>query len=112
MSRRRRPEGLKLEATYFQAWRKARRFTLAQVSKHMGIHPTAISRIERRKVPYDQIHLQQMKELYGVTIPDLLYRDPERPHPAEDLVKLVNKLERSEDVRKVTTLVESLLAKR
>jgi transcriptional/translational regulatory protein YebC/TACO1 len=53
-----------------------------------------------------------MKELYGVTIPDLLYRDPERPHPAEDLVKLVNKLERSEDVRKVTTLVESLLAKR
>jgi transcriptional regulator with XRE-family HTH domain len=78
----------------------------------MGIHPTAISRIERRKVPYDQIHLQQMSQLYSVPISDLLYSDPERPLPAYDLVKLVNKLERSEDVREVTTLVESLLAKR
>jgi transcriptional regulator with XRE-family HTH domain len=112
MSRRRRPAGLELEPTYFQEWRKAKRFTLAQASKHMGIDATAISRIERHLVPYDQIHLQQMSKLYDVLIPDLLYRDPKRPRPAEDLVKLVNKLERSEDVREVTALVELLLAKR
>jgi len=53
-----------------------------------------------------------MSELYGVSILDLLDRDPKRPHPAENLAKLVKRLERSEDVRKVTTLVESLLAKR
>ena len=78
MSRRKRPVGLELEPTYLLEWRKFRDMNLDDVGKRMGIHKTAISRIERGLTPYDQIHLQQMREIYGATIPDLLYTDPRR----------------------------------
>ena len=47
--------------------------SLEEVGKQMGIDKTAISRIERGLTPYDQIHLQQMSEIYRATISDLLY---------------------------------------
>src|ERR1700722_9819970 len=78
MSRRKRPEGLVLDPTYLLEWRKFRDLSLDEVGKLMGIDKTAISRIERGLTPYDQIHLQQMSEIYQATIPDLLYTDPRR----------------------------------
>ena len=78
MSRRKRPIGLELDPTYLLEWRKFRDLSLEEVGKLMGIDKTAISRIERAKTPYDQIHLQQMSEIYRATIPDLLYTDPRR----------------------------------
>ena len=41
--------------------------SLEDVGKRMGIDKTAISRIERGLTPYDQIHLQQMSEIYSST---------------------------------------------
>ena len=78
MSRRKRPAGFELDPTYLLEWRKFRDLSLEEVGNLMGIDKTAISRIERGLTPYDQIHLQQMSEIYRATIPDLLYTDPRR----------------------------------
>ena len=137
MSRRKRPEGLKLEPTYLQAWRKFRDLSLEEVGKMMGIDKTAISRIERGLTPYDQIHLQQMSQIYRATIPDLLYTDPLRqtqPNafgivgfqnspvpaarkvrartPADDVSDLLGKLKLPEEIDAVKMMIEALTARR
>jgi transcriptional regulator with XRE-family HTH domain len=112
MSRRKRPEDVELEPTYLAAWRKHKKLTLRQVAQDIGIDATAISRLERHQTPYDQIHLQQLSQRYGVTIPDLLYKDPERPRAADDLVELVRKLERPADVAAVKMFIEAMLSRR
>lgn len=112
MSRRKRPEDVELEPTYLAAWRKHKRFTLRQVAQHIGIDPTAISRLERHQTPYDQIHMQQLSQLYGVSIPDLLYKDPERPKATEDLAVLVKRLERPADIAAAKMFIEAMLSRR
>jgi transcriptional regulator with XRE-family HTH domain len=112
MSRRRTPKGQKLHPTYLRAWREFKGKTLQQVSKEaLKIDPSAISRIELGRVPYDQRHLQQLEVYYGVSIPDLLYKDPLRPDPAGDLVRLVRRLDPL-DIPAVTAFVEMMLARR
>ena len=137
MSRRKRPEGLKLEPTYLLEWRKFRDMSLEDVGKRMGIDKTAISRIERGLTPYDQIHLQQMSEIYRATIPDLLYTDPRRqtqPNqfgmvgfqnapvaaakkvrartPADDVGDLLSKLKLPEEFDAIKMMIEALTARR
>ena len=112
MSRRKRPEDVELSPTYLAAWRKHKKFTLKQVAEHIGIDPTAISRLERHQTPYDQIHLQQLSQLYGVSIPDLLYDDPERPRVTKEIVELVKRLDRPADVAAVKMFVEAVLSRR
>ena len=136
MSRRKRPEGLELEPTYLLEWRKFRDMSLEDVGKRMGIDKTAISRIERGLTPYDQIHLQQMSEIYGATIPDLLYTDPRRqtqPNqfgmvgfqnaskpgakvrrhtPADGLTEMFAKLKLPEEIDAVKMMIEALTARR
>jgi transcriptional regulator with XRE-family HTH domain len=51
---------------------------LEEVGKKIGLDKSALGRIETGDTPYDQYHLQQLSEEYGVTIPDLLYTDPLR----------------------------------
>jgi transcriptional regulator with XRE-family HTH domain len=117
MSRRKRPDNYDLDATYLQAWRKHKKLTLYQVANHMGIDKSAISRIERRLTPYDQIHLQQLRDLYDVTIPDLLFKDPERPERPErpratdGLTELVRKIERPADIAAVKMFLETMLSR-
>jgi transcriptional regulator with XRE-family HTH domain len=82
------------------------------VAKLIGIHATAISRIDRGVVPPDQVHLQQLRDLYGVTIPDLLYTDPQRPKANTEIVELVKKLERPGDIAAVKMFVEAILSRR
>jgi len=112
MSRRKRPEDVELQPTYLASWRKHKKFTLKQVSDHIGIDPTAISRLERHQTPYDQIHLQQLSQLYGVSIPDLLYKDPERPRATDEIVALVRRLERPADIAAAKLFLEAMLSRR
>ena len=112
MSRRKRPEDVELEPTYLAAWRKHKRLTLIQVAQHIGIDATAISRLERHQTPYDQIHMQQLSRLYGVSIPDLLYKDPERPRMTEEVSDLVRRLERPADIAAAKMFVEAMLSRR
>jgi len=112
MSRRKRPENVELEPTYLAAWRKHKKLTLKQVSQQIGIDATAISRLERGQTPWDQVHLQQLRDLYGVTIPDLLYTDPLRPKANAEVVELAKKLERPADIASVKMFVEAMLSRR
>jgi transcriptional regulator with XRE-family HTH domain len=112
MSRRKRPENEPLQPTYLAAWRKHKKLTLRQVAQDIGIDATAISRIERHQTPYDQIHLQQMSRRYGVSIPDLLYSDPERPRLTDEIIELVKKLERPADIAAVKMFVEAMLSRK
>jgi transcriptional regulator with XRE-family HTH domain len=112
MSRRKRPENVELEPTYLAAWRKHKRYTLRRVAQHIGIDATAISRLERHQTPYDQVHLQQLRDLYGVTIPDLLYTDPERPKANAEVVELVKRLDRPADIAAVKMFVEAMLSRK
>lgn len=111
LSRKKRPGNVDPEPTYLAAWRKHKKLTLRQVAKHIGIHATAISRLERGMVPVDQVHLQQLRDLYGVTIPDLLYTDPQRPKANAYLVELVKKLSRPGDIDAVKMFVEAMLSR-
>jgi transcriptional regulator with XRE-family HTH domain len=112
MARRKRPKNVTLEPTYLAAWRKHRKLTLRDVSQRIGIDPTAISRLERRQTPYDQVHLQQLSGLYDVSIPDLLYKDPERPRPTEEIISLVAKLDRPADITATRMFLETMLSRR
>jgi hypothetical protein len=79
MSRRKRPDDVVLEPTYLREWRVFRKMSLEAVGKVMGLDKSALSKMERNVTPYDQVHLQQMRDIYRVTIPDLLFTDPKRP---------------------------------
>jgi transcriptional regulator with XRE-family HTH domain len=67
--------------------RKHNDLALAQVGEELGIHATAISRLERGVSPYDQVVLQQLSALYKCRIDDLLNKDPRREKPIDILVK-------------------------
>ena len=134
MPRRKRPD-VPLEPTYLAEWRKYKKLTLEQVGNKIGLDKSALGRIELGKSPYDQIHLQQLSEVYGVSIPDLLYTDPKRqldvnspwalriteqeersrkarvPRATTDLYELIKKIG-PEDTETAKIIIEALLAKR
>ena len=136
MSRRKRPDDLILEPTYLAEWRKFRNMSLEEVGKLIGVDKTGLSRMERGVSPYDQIRLQQLRDIYRVSIPDLLYTDPKRqtqPNkfgkvgfenttpprqkmvpktPKSDLADLMAKVKLPEEVDAVKLLIEALAARR
>jgi transcriptional regulator with XRE-family HTH domain len=111
MARRKRPD-VKLEPTYLREWRKKSGLTLSQVADRIGLDPTAISRLERGTSPYDQLHLQQMSELYRCTIPELLYSDPRRERPIDALMKKVARLNDPDEIKTATAMIDALLLNR
>ena len=134
MARRKRPEGVVLGPTYLREWRTYKKLTLEQVGKLIDLDKSALARVENGKSPYDQIHLQQLSEVYGVSIIDLLYTDPKRqidvnapwathftqqekrarvarvPRATADLMNLVQKVA-PEDTETIKMVVEAVLAK-
>ena len=112
MSRRKRPEGIKLGKTYLREWRIYKGLTLEQAGKRIGLDKSALGRIENRKSPFDQIHLQQLSEVYGVSIRDLLSTEPKRPETTDELSELAKRLKRPADVATATTLAEAILSRR
>lgn len=110
MSRRKRPDGLKLDPTYLRSWREFRKLTLQQAGDAIKLDQGALARIEVGKTPYDQVHLQQLAELYRVTIYELLYKDPIRPSYAEKVAEKLKSLHATPDLKAVETLIDALLA--
>ena len=131
MARRKRPEGVVLGPTYLREWRTYKKLTLEQVGKLIDLDKSALARVENGHSPYDQIHLQQLSEVYGVSIIDLLYTDPKRqidvnapwathftqqekrarfarvPRATADLMKLINDL-KPEDVETAKVIIKAL----
>jgi transcriptional regulator with XRE-family HTH domain len=64
------------EPHYLREYRESFDMTLEAVGARLGITKSALSRIERGKYPWDQFILQGLSRVYGVSIPDLLYRHP------------------------------------
>ena len=134
MARRKRPEGVVLHPTYLREWRNYKKMTLEQVGKLIDLDKSALARVENGHSPYDQIHLQQLSEAYGVSIIDLLYTDPKRqidvnapwathftqqekrarvarvPRATADLMKLINGL-KPEDIETAKVIIEAIKAK-
>lgn len=112
MSRRKRPDGLKLEPTYLRPWREYKKMTLAQVGEAIKLDQAALARIELGKTPYDQVHLQQLSELYGATIMELLYHDPFRPRYSDEVAEKVKRINSTSDLKAIETLADALLVRK
>jgi transcriptional regulator with XRE-family HTH domain len=110
MGRRSRPR-VKLEPTYLREWRKERGLILADVAEAIGMDATAISRLESGISPYDQFHLQELSKLYKVSIPELLYKDPRRPRPVDDLLRKAERLQDAEDIKSAIAVIDAFLQK-
>ena len=57
---------------FLRQWRKHRGLTLEAVGAEVG-------RVEKSEVPYSQDLLEQLADIYGCEIADLLVRDPTDP---------------------------------
>ena len=138
MPGRGRPEGLTLQPHYLRQWRDYRGLTLAEVGQKMGITPSALSRVETFQTPWNQIHMQQLSEIYDVLIPDLLFTNPlwqtqanqfglvgfqqptvvvgmkrqRPPTPLEKLISTVSKLRLPEEIDSVRRFTEAVIARR
>lgn len=133
MPGKRRPEGVKLEPTHIEDWREFRGKTQTEVGAVLGIHKSAVSRIEAAKTPYDQFQLQQLRDILNVSIPDLLFTDPLRQGmqnelgsvgfdplppvrvplsgnpPRQHLYELVDQVKIPEDIEVLIAVAEKLL---
>lgn len=61
---------------FLREWRKYRGFSLEVAASAIGITHATLSRIERGKLPYNQIQLEGLAHLYQCTTAELLSRDP------------------------------------
>nr|WP_281436129.1 helix-turn-helix transcriptional regulator [Methylobacterium organophilum] len=64
---------------YLRAWRKRLRMTLEAVGDEVGMTGPNLGRIEKGEVPYSQDLLEQLADIYGCEVADLLIRDPSDP---------------------------------
>jgi transcriptional regulator with XRE-family HTH domain len=65
--------------SFLRQWRKHRGLTLETVGAEIGMDGTNLGRIEKGQVPYSQDLLEQLADMYGCEIADLLVRDPTDP---------------------------------
>jgi transcriptional regulator with XRE-family HTH domain len=80
---RKKREKVELGSTYLRPWREYKDMTLEGVGKLLGWDKSSLSRIETGALPYNQVHLQQLSKVYGVSIVDLLFTDPLAPRPSD-----------------------------
>jgi transcriptional regulator with XRE-family HTH domain len=64
---------------FLRQWRKHRGFTLETVGAEVGMTGPNLGRVEKGEVPYSQDLLEQLADMYGCEIADLLVRDPSDP---------------------------------
>lgn len=78
MSPRKTPDRLSRPrpALYLREWRKHRGLTQEDFSERMGMSRTHYSRIESKRLPWDQPFLGLAAEMLGCKPVDLLMRDP------------------------------------
>lgn len=65
--------------SFLRQWRKHRGFTLEVVGAEVGMTGPNLGRVEKGEVPYSQDLLEQLADMYGCEIADLLIRDPTDP---------------------------------
>lgn len=64
---------------FLRQWRKHRGLTLETVGAEVGMTGPNLGRVEKGEIPYSQDLLEQLADLYGCEIADLLVRDPTDP---------------------------------
>lgn len=64
---------------FLRQWRKHKGLTLETVGAEVGMTGPNLGRVEKGEVPYSQDLLEQLAEMYGCEIADLLVRDPTDP---------------------------------
>lgn len=66
---------------YLREWRKFRGYTLEHVAERVGMSHQNLGKIERGKVPYNEVLLDLLADIYRADRGSLIMRDPSRPDP-------------------------------
>lgn len=61
---------------FLRAWRKFRGYTLEQAAERVGMTHQNLGKIERGKVPYNEVLLGLLAEVYRTDRGSLIMRDP------------------------------------
>jgi transcriptional regulator with XRE-family HTH domain len=64
---------------FLRQWRKHKGLTLEAVGAEVAMTGPNLGRVEKGEVPYSQDLLEQLADIYGCEIADLLVRDPTDP---------------------------------
>lgn len=90
---------------FLRAWRKKLNMTLEAVGEEVGMTGPNLGRIEKGEVPYSQDLLEQLADIYGCEVADLLIRDPSDPEGMWSLWEQA----RPEQRRVITSMARGLL---
>lgn len=63
---------------FLRQWRKFRDYTLEHVAERVGMSHQNLGKIERGKVPYNEVLLDILAEIYRTDRGSLIMRDPTR----------------------------------
>lgn len=61
---------------YLREWRKFRGYTLEHVAERVGMSHQNLGKIERGRVPYNEVLLDILSEIYRTDRGSLIMRDP------------------------------------
>jgi transcriptional regulator with XRE-family HTH domain len=64
---------------FIREWRKHRGLTLEQLAERIGMTHQNLGKIERGKVPYNQVLLELLADVLRCEPVDLIIRDPSAP---------------------------------
>lgn len=96
---------------YLREWREFRGLSLRQLANRIEIAPgepmlshASIGRIETGETPYSQDFMEAAARELGVTVADLLTRDPRKEGEVVDLVRLIQEKDREQAIRVLKAL--------
>lgn len=89
---------------YIRAWRKFRGLTLEQLAERIGMTHQNLGKIERGKVPYNQVLLEALAEELRCGPADLIMRDPTGPDAIWSIWDQLKPAERTQVVEIAKTI--------
>lgn len=89
---------------YIRQWRKHRGLTLEQLAERIGMTHQNLGKIERGKVPYNQVLLELLAEQLRCEPADLIIRDPSQPDGIWSIWDQLKPVEREQMVEIAKTL--------
>ncbi|MDN3574651.1 helix-turn-helix domain-containing protein [Methylobacterium longum] len=92
--------------SFLRQWRKSLNMTLEAVGEQVGMTGPNLGRIEKGEVPYSQDLLEQLAEIYGCEVADLLIRNPADPEGMWSLWQQA----KPEQRRVITSMARGLLS--
>lgn len=66
---------------FLREWRKFRGYTLENAAERVGMSHQNLGKIERGRVPYNEVLLDILADVYRTDRGSLIMRDPTRPDP-------------------------------